>query len=85
MSKGQIYGESRKKFRYIQILIKLDNELSWEIREIFIFKNKTWRRIHIIKNHSIYISIRREIKEQNKEWEINHEERELDKISKKIA
>ena len=30
-----------KKFRYIQILIKLDNELSWEIREIFIFKNKT--------------------------------------------
>ena len=33
-SKGQIHRELGKFFRYIQILIKLDNELGREIREI---------------------------------------------------
>ena len=30
-------------------LIKSNNESWWEIREINIFKKKTWKRIHILK------------------------------------
>ena len=41
-----------------------------------IFRNKTLRRIHIIENLSIWISIHREIKEQNKERKFDQEERE---------
>ena len=40
------------------------------------FRKKTPRRIHIIKNHSIWISIRREIKEQNLRRKFDHKERE---------
>ena len=56
-----------KLFRCIQNLIKLDNELGQEIKEIDIFRKKTFKGIHGIKNHSIYISICKEMKEQNKE------------------
>ena len=45
------------------------------------FGKKTPRRIHIIKNHSFWISYHRYIKEQNLEKEINREEIENYKIS----
>ena len=75
VSKVQIQEESGKILRYIKILIKLDNELAWENREIDIFRNKTPRWIHGIKNHSIWISIHGEIKKWNKEKKIDREER----------
>ena len=46
--------------------------------EINIFDNKTPRRIHIIKNHSIWISICIVIKEQTQEKKFDCEEREID-------
>ena len=47
--------------------MKSDNEFVIEIRENGRFRNITHRRIHGIKNHSIWISIRGEIKEQSGE------------------
>ena len=44
------------------------------------YGKKTPRRIHISKNHSIWISISEEIKEQNLKKEIDWEERENSKI-----
>ena len=47
------------------------------IREIsFFIKNP--RKIHEIKNHSIWISMHEEIKEQNLERKIDREDREID-------
>ena len=63
------------------ILIKLNNELRWEIRD-FIGK-KTPRQIHEIKNISIWINIRGKIKKWNLGRKIDREEWELDKITKK--
>ena len=48
-------------------LIKLDDELVIEIRENGGFRKRTQIRIDGIKNHSIWISIRGEIKEQSGE------------------
>ena len=59
-------------------MIKLEEELRWKIMEINIFDNKTPRRIHIIKNHSIWISICVVIKEQTQEKKFDCEEREID-------
>ena len=81
MSKGQIYRELEKLLRYLQNLIKLDNELRREIREINNFRKKTPRRIYRIKNHSSWTSIPREIKERNEEKKIDCEERENDQIT----
>ena len=44
--------------------IKSDKELRWEIKNSGIFRKKNPRQIHGIKNHSIWIKIRGEIKEQ---------------------
>ena len=48
-------------------LIKSDNELVIKIRENGRFRKITQRRIHGIKNHSIWISNRGEIKERSGE------------------
>ena len=40
------------------------------------FRINTPRKIHIIKNHSIWISIHREIEEQNLDIKFDHQERE---------
>ena len=81
LSESQINGELEKFFRYIQNLIKLDNELRWEIRKFIIFIKKTPRKIHRIKNISIWISICKEIKERNMEIEIDREEWQNGRIS----
>ena len=60
MSKGQIYKELVNVSRFTQNSIKSYNELSLEGREISDFENKTPRRIHRTKNHSIWISIHKE-------------------------
>ena len=46
--------------------------MNWDkkIWEIDIFRKKIPRQIHEIKNHSIWISIHGEIREQNKEIKI---------------
>ena len=46
-------------------LIKSNDELRWEFRENGRFRKITQRHIHEIKNHSIWISNRGEIKEQS--------------------
>ena len=63
--KGQIHREIRYFPEIFWNLIKSDNELVIEIRENGGFRTITQRRIHGIKNHSIWISIRREIKERS--------------------
>ena len=74
VSKGQIQREIGKVFIYLPNSIKLENELGWEIKKI-----PRWN--HKIKNHSIWISIHEEIKEQNKESKLDRKEREDDLIS----
>ena len=67
VNKGRIHGEIRDFQEIFWNLIKSDHELVIEIRENGIFRKITQRRIQRIKNHSIWISIRREIKEQSGE------------------
>ena len=55
-----------------------NSELRWEIREISISRKRTPRKIHRIKNHSIRITIIKEIKERNEERKFDGEEREID-------
>ena len=81
MNKGRICREIREFSRYSSSLIKSDDELRWEIRNFSKFVKKTQRRVHGIKNCSIWIIILGEIKEKNQEREIDHEERENSKIS----
>ena len=83
VNKGRIQKEIGNFFRYSSNSIKLDDELWREIRDFSRFgKKKTTRRIHGIKNHSIWISIHGEIKEQNLGRNFDHEEREFDKVFK---
>ena len=63
VNKGRIHRELRYFRDIFWKLIKLDDELRWEIRENGRFRKKTQRSIHGIKNHSIWISNRGEIKE----------------------
>ena len=65
VNKGQIYRELRYFREIFWNLIKLDNELRLEIRENGRFRKITQIRIHGIKNHSIWISNRGEIKERS--------------------
>ena len=64
VNKGRIHREIRYFREIFWNLIKLDNELVIEIRENGGFRKIPQRRIHGIKNHSISISIRAEIKEK---------------------
>ena len=75
---SRIHRELEYCFRCIQNLIQLEKKLRGKIREINIFGNKTPRWIHGIKNHSIWIGIRGEIKEQSQESKFDCEEREID-------
>ena len=65
VNKGRIHREIRYFQEIFWNLIKSDNELVIEIRENHIFRKITQRRIHGIKNHSIWISNRGEIKERS--------------------
>ena len=67
VNKGRIHGKIRDFREIFWNLIKSDNELVIEIRENGRFRKITQRRIHRIKNHSIWISIRGEIKERSGE------------------
>ena len=53
VNKGRIYRKSRNCFRYIQNLIKFDDEMDKEVIDFSIFGKKTLRKIQEIKNHSI--------------------------------
>ena len=65
VNKGRIH----RKIRYFQEifwnLVKLDDELRCEIKGNGGFRKITQRSIHGIKNHSIWISNRREIKDRS--------------------
>ena len=63
VNKARIHRELRYFRDIFWILIKLDNELRWEIRENGGFRKITQRSIHGIKNHSIWNSNRGEIKD----------------------
>ena len=67
VNKSRIHIEIRDFREIFWNLIKSDNELVIEIRENGRFRKITQRRIHGIKNHSIWISICGEIKEQSGE------------------
>ena len=65
VNKGRIHREIRYFREIFQNLIKSDDELRREFRENGGFRKITQRRIHRIKNHSIWISNHGEIKEQS--------------------
>ena len=65
VNKGRIHREIRYFREIFWNLIKSDNELVIKIRENSGFRKITQRRIHGIKNHSIWINILREIKERS--------------------
>ena len=63
VNKGRIHRELRYFRDIFWKLIKLDNELRWEIRENGRFRKITQRSIRGIKNRSIWISNHGEIKD----------------------
>ena len=65
VNKGRIHKEIIYFREIFWNLIKSDNELVIEIRENGEFRKISQRRIHGIKNHSIWISNRGEIKERS--------------------
>ena len=67
VNKGRIQREIRYFRESFWNLIKLDDELVIEIRENDRFRKRTQIQMHRIKNHSIWISIRGEIKERSGE------------------
>ena len=67
VNKGRIHGEIRDFREIFGNLIKSHNKLVIEIRENGRFIKITQRQINGIKNHSIWISIRGEIKERSGE------------------
>ena len=64
MNKDQIHEEIREFWEIFWNSIKPDDELRWEIMESDGFGKRTQRQIYGIKNHSIWIKIRGEIKER---------------------
>ena len=67
VNKGRINEEIRNFRDIFWNLIKSGNELVIKIKENSIFRKITQRRIHGIKNHSIWISSCGEIKERSGE------------------
>ena len=63
VNKGQIHREFRYFWDIFWNLVKLDDELRWEIRENSAFRKITQRSIRGIKNCSIWISNHGEIKD----------------------
>ena len=76
VNKGQLHKELRYFQSVLQISSKSDKELRWEIRDFSHFKNTTLRGIHEIKNHSVWIKIPQEIKEQKLSRVFEHKENE---------
>ena len=68
---GQIHMEIRDFWEIFWNSIKSNDELVIEIMENGWFRKITQRQIHGIKNHSIWISIREEIKERSREKFLN--------------
>ena len=68
---SQIHKEIRVFREIFWNLIKSDDELVTEIRENGRFRKITQRRIHRIKNHSIWISSHGEIKERSRQKFLN--------------
>ena len=64
VNKGRIHREIRYFREIFWKMIKLDNELVMENMKNGRFRRITQRRIHGIKNHSIWISNCEEIKER---------------------
>ena len=58
---GRIHGELGKFERYLQNLVKSDDESRLEIGKFDILRKITQNRIHGIKNQVIWWRIRREI------------------------
>ena len=54
VNKGRIHREFRYFRDIFWNLVKLDDELRWEIRENGVFRKITSKRIHWIKNHRIW-------------------------------
>ena len=65
VNKGRNHRELRYFLGILQIRSKLDRDLRLEIRYFGVLIKRTSRQIHKIKNHSIWIKIREEIKERN--------------------
>ena len=83
MNKGRIHREWKYFQRTLWKLIKSNTELRWEIRDFYRFRKRTQRRIHRIKNHSIWIKIHGEIKRQKSDRK-SIIKREKSKIKSKI-
>ena len=71
VNKGWIHRELRDFLGIFWNSIKSDDELNWEIKDFDRFGKKTQRRTYRIKNHSIWIKIRGEIKERIREKFLN--------------
>ena len=67
VNKSRIHGEIKDFREIFWNLIKSDDELVIKIRKNGRFRKIIQRRIHRIKKHSIWISIRGEIKERSGE------------------
>ena len=63
VNKGRIHREFRYFWDIFWNLVKLDDELRWEITEKGVFRKITQRSIRGIKNRSIWISNHGEIKD----------------------
>ena len=61
VNKGRIHMEFRYFWDIFWNLVKLDDELRWEIRENGVFRKKTSKQIHGIKNHRSWTWFRGEI------------------------
>ena len=64
VNKGWIFRELGYFQGILWNLIKSDDELRWVIKDFDRFRKKTQRWIYGVKNHSIWIKIRGEIKER---------------------
>ena len=83
MNKGRIHREIRDFWEIFWNSIKSDDKLKCKITEIDIFVKRPQRKIHGIKNHSIWIKIREEINEWIREKFLNAK-REKSEIKNKI-
>ena len=81
--KGRIHEELGKFERYLQNLVKPDDESRLEIGQFDILRKITQNRIHGIKNQVIWWRIRREI-EIGREEKIRFEKRFKTEIKSKL-
>ena len=84
VNKGRIHGEIRDFREIFFNLIKSDHELVIEVRANGRFRKRTQIQIHGIKNHSIWITNRREIKERSREKFLKNLKNESPKLKMKL-